>query len=147
MPLKFISLIVLVSITLMTAGCQTKQFSLSSLELEINGQELNLEVAKNTADELKGLSGRESLCENCGMIFIYHDYQVRNFWMKDMNFPLDIIWLKDGLVVGLNKNVPILTDGHVTRLKSPQVVNQVIEVKAGLIDKIGLKPGDKINLD
>lgn len=127
------------------SGCSRKPELNRLATAEINGQQLRLEVVSTDSAMAQGLSGRTELCENCGMLFNYgNDYQVRDFWMKEMNFPLDYLWLKDDLVVGLTKDVPVLTDGQITRLQSPEAVNQVIEVKAGLIEKSGVKIGDQL---
>lgn len=134
-------------IVLSQAGCiRTK--TMPSKEIYINNTALKVEVASTLKQMAKGLGGRESLCAECGLFFDYDsDYQIRHFWMKDMSFPLDFIWLKDGLIVGLAENIPVLTAGQLTRLESPPEVNQVIEVNAGWISKNQLKIGDKINLD
>src|SRR3989344_4633932 len=74
-----------------------------------NGQVL-VELAQTPAAQQQGLSGRKSLGANQGMLFIFPQDEARQFWMKEMNFPLDIIWLnKEGKIMGLATNVATST--------------------------------------
>jgi len=62
-----------------------------------------------------------------------------------MQFPLDVIWILNDEIVGIEKNVQILDSaGVISRIKSPRVVNRVLEAPAGLADQYGLEAGDKI---
>jgi len=141
MPKKSILIILL---TIFLTGC-IYQKPMETKELTIKGQVIKVEVAKTNGQMSKGLSGRDSLCDNCGMLFEYEDYRIRSFWMKGMNFPLDIIWLRNNKVVGFQANVPILDEeGEIYRMKSEQEVNRVLEVKAGFIEASGLKIGDNL---
>lgn len=67
----------------------------ASLRLE-NGQEIKLRVADEPKERALGLSYFKSLSQDQGMLFLFDKPGVYPFWMKDMNFPLDIIWLKRG---------------------------------------------------
>ena len=59
----------------------------------INNQCFDLEVVTSRKDQIKGLSGRETLDLNKGMLFIYNQEQLVSIWMKEMKFSLDIIWI------------------------------------------------------
>ena len=128
---------------LLASGCYKKS-SEQAFTLDINGHVLKVETADEPGEMVQGLSGRPGLCADCGMLFQYSDYQIRNFWMNKMNFPLDIIWLKDNVIVGIAADVPILTDGEITRLSSPEAVNRVLEVNAGWVAQNGVKVGDEV---
>lgn len=111
----------------------------------INNIEIKVEVASNIQDQINGLSNKKELCKNCGMLFTYNDFQTRNFWMHKMNFPLDIVWLKDGVVVGWQENVqPFSSQGQISRMRSNEPVNGVLELNAGFIKENNLKIGDKL---
>jgi len=115
--------------------------------VKINNIEINVETASSYYLQLKGLSGKKSLEDNQGMIFIYPDYQIRNFWMKDMNFPIDVLWIKDDTITGLQKNIQIFDkNGKVSKFISPNPTNYVLELSAGFINKNNIKVGDKIKL-
>jgi uncharacterized membrane protein (UPF0127 family) len=65
-----------------------------------------LEVADSNAERVKGLSGREGLMQNSGMLFVFPNTTEQCFWMKDMKFSIDIIWLNDKKeIVKLEENV------------------------------------------
>jgi uncharacterized membrane protein (UPF0127 family) len=84
-----------------------------------------------------------------GMLFVFSTSQVRTFWMKDMNFPLDFIWINQNQVVKIDENVP----APINKLDPPQVilsdkpVNQVLEVNAGFVSKNHISIGDKVVLN
>ena len=59
----------------------------------------SVEVASTTIEQARGLSGRAGLKNNEGMLFLFNSAGVQNFWMKDMNFPIDIIWIGGGKVL------------------------------------------------
>ncbi len=116
--------------------------------LVINAKKISLEIADTPEKRTQGLSGRESLSDDSGMLFIFDSAGIYSFWMKDMNFPLDFIWIKDKKVVDLNENIPppSQTGGN------PQVVNpkenadMVLEVNAGFIKENGIKVGDGVEV-
>lgn len=110
----------------------------------LSDKKLRVEICKNQAEIILGLSGRRSLRTNAGMLFIYKQIHIISIWMKNMNFPLDVIWIRRGKVVGWMENIP--PEGRSPRLiyLSPKRADQMLEVKAGWIKKNGLKLGDKL---
>src|SRR5680860_1882352 len=76
------------------------------LVLNVDKQVLNLEIVATPDRQHLGLSKRPSLCSNCGMLFIFHNAQLRNFVMRDMEFPLDIIFISDDRIVKIYENLP-----------------------------------------
>ena len=143
MAVKSKSLLFFFSLILL-AGCQL-QSTMITKEISINNSVIQAEVAQAPKEAAKGLSGRNELCSGCGMLFEYPDYRVMNYWMKDMNFPLDIIWIRDDLVVGFEENVPVLdSDGQITTMQSESEVNRVLEVNSGFVARNGIKAGDRI---
>ena len=93
----------------------------------------------------QGLSGRDSLSLDSGMLFDLGSADRHGFWMKDMNFAIDIIWI-DGnwKVVHIEKSVSPETYPKVFYPQSP--ASFVLEILAGQSDKIGLKVGDIVKL-
>lgn len=111
----------------------------------INDQKIYVEMADTPAKRVQGLSNRKSLPQNHGMLFVFDDYNITNFWMKDMHFPIDIIWIKDDLIIGIQKNIPLQPLKYYTPSKP---INYVLEVNAGYADRHNIKIGDRIkNLD
>jgi len=103
--------------------------------VSINGHEVAVEIADTTDEQYKGLSNRASLCADCGMLFVFPDQAPRSFVMREMNFPLDFIWINDGKVVKIDENA--LPEGayYKNEYLSGQPVNYVLEVNAGWADK------------
>ncbi len=119
--------------------------SLEENILQINDHGLQVDVVRETRDMVKGLSGRKSLCSDCGLLFVYPDYQIRTFWMKGMNFPLDIVWLKDEIIVGFEENMqPFDSSRKISTMVSGEQINLVLELNAGWIKKNKVKIGDKV---
>lgn len=89
----------------------------------------------------KGLSNRKTLCQNCAMLFEFPKAGRRSFWMKDMNFPLDIIWIENKKIVHIEKNVP----ENFSKSICPETpADQVLEINAGLVDKLNIEAGEQI---
>lgn len=112
----------------------------------VNGNELKILVADDEEERKEGLSNRRSLNENTGMLFVFEEKGNHAFWMRNMNFPLDIIYLDGGKVVDIKKNVPPAEDSNqnppIYTPKSP--ANSVLEVAAGVSDKMKLTEGSEI---
>jgi len=115
-------------------------------EIQINGQKILVEVSQTPNARQKGLSGRENICENCGMLFIFETPQKYTFWMKEMRFNLDMIWIYDNQVLKIVKNIPFAKG--VGEVIDPQiVVDKVLEINAGKSDEWGIKEGDEVIFD
>lgn len=102
-------------------------------------------VAKTESDRTRGLSGRETLSDEEGLFFVFPIEEKYGFWMKDMNFSIDIIWVNDTFeVVGIEKDVSPRTYPKV--FYSPLPVRYVLEVPAGFSERYGVFPGTKLML-
>jgi len=112
----------------------------------VANQEINVELAQNPFAWKKGLGGRESLDELSGMLFVFPISDRQGIWMKDMQFPIDIIWINEGKIVDIAPNIkPTLIDPLPIYL--PRVdARLVLEVNAGLSQKSGWKIGDSVRL-
>ncbi len=106
-----------------------------------------VDVAETMAARTQGLSGRPGLSEGEGMLFIFPDYGMQGFWMKDMLFPIDIIWIKDDAVTGVAHSVSPQAEKSIFNLDvfyPPEPINRVLEVRAGTAERLGLKAGDRV---
>lgn len=113
--------------------------------LKIGNNHLEVEIADTVFLQARGLSGRPSLLEKQGMLFIFNGLAIRNFWMAGMKFPLDIIWISGDKVVGFAENIPPAA-GIPELYPSSEPVDKVLEINAGLVEKLKIKVGDKIAL-
>lgn len=120
--------------------------ALSEERITIGFSLLTVEVADTRRAQAHGLSDRDSLEEGRGMLFRFSDAAVRNFWMKDMLFPLDAIWVRDAVVVGFEEHIPISLEGtDVVRFSSVVPADTVIEVPSGWIARHGVHIGDRVD--
>ena len=105
-----------------------------------NAKELSLEIADNEQKRSYGLMNRKDINSNSGMLFIWKNRQIRNFWMKNTHFNLDIFFLNNqGEIIEIYKNAKAFDE---TNIKSQNKVNFVVELRSG---GYPLLIGDKFN--
>jgi uncharacterized protein len=100
------------------------------------------EVVKTQEKLYMGLSYRDALPTGQGMLFFMPRVEVQNFCMRDMQFSLDFIWIVQGKIVGVEKQVPPTFTGTIS---SPGPVNYVLEVPGGFVDSYGVKVGNEVS--
>lgn len=104
-----------------------------------------IEVVDTPEARSLGLSGRTTLPEDYGMLFVFPEADRYGFWMKDMLVPIDIIWLSDtGEIVGIEASVAPET--YPQEFKSPAPVRHVLETRAGLANERGWQVGTVLNV-
>lgn len=104
-----------------------------------------VELATNTVAIEKGLSGRISLDHDKGMLFVFEKPAKYRFWMPDMNFPIDIIWVNNSTVVHISKNVTNIFNKENPTFYTPKEPAQyVIEVNAGFSSMYNIILGDEV---
>lgn len=114
--------------------------------ISINDQIIKVEVANTPESRYEGLSGRENLCADCGMLFVFPDKSVRTFVMRNMNFPLDIIWIDGDEIKKISKNLPLEGAQPAVKYSSDAPIDYVLEVNGGFCENYEIKVGDKIIL-
>lgn len=105
---------------------------------------VNVELAKTSAQHNQGLSNRKSLDVGNGMLFVFQDKQVRSFWMKNMNFPLDIIWLDGEKIIKISSDLPPAGELPDISYYSEGIVDYVLEVPAGFCDNNNIREGNTV---
>lgn len=142
--------ILLVALPLLATSCSKQaEFLYNDGAVELAGRRLNVQVADQIEEQQQGLSGRAGISENEGMLFIY-DRPIRaGFWMKDMLFPIDIVWIREGRVVDLSLLAapePGKPD-HELKVYFPKTeVDQVLEVAGGWVTGNNLTIGDEVSV-
>lgn len=117
---------------------------LATTTIRLNQAIFTVELAQTDAEKTQGLSGRLNLEQNQGMLFVYEATTTPSFWMKEMNFPLDIIWLdQNKKIVDITPDLSPDTFPQTFSPKSP--VKYALEVPAGTVAKNNLKIGDLIH--
>ncbi len=115
----------------------------------LKDREFNVEIARSTMARNRGLSGRESLGEKEGMLFLFSGSGFHSFWMKGMRIPIDIIWIKDDRVAGFEINAqpePGVRTAKLKRYLPPEPVDRVLEVPAGTVERLDIQVGDEVKV-
>lgn len=114
--------------------------------LRVDGQAFVLDIADTPAKQNLGLGKRSTLAADRGMVFPYDSAGQRCFWMKDMRFAIDILWLDAQKLVGhIEKSVS--PDSYPQTYCPDMAAQYVVELPAGVADKAGIKTGDTLPLD
>lgn len=144
---KFRYIIIFIVLMVVVSGCgnSTKK-EIQQKSILLKGEKIYVELADTDYLRTRGLSYRASLCENCGMLFVFDTYKHYSFWMNEMNFPLDIIYLKDGVVTEIFESVPIKTNDKTTRIYPESEANGVLELNAGWSKTHNLQIGDNLDI-
>ena len=114
------------------------------VNISVNNCTLLADLSITYEQIILGLSNKSSIKENEGMLFVLSPSSRRGFWMKDMKFPIDVIWLNENKeIVYIKKNLmPCVTNCPV--YYPDRESKYVLEVVAGFVDKQNLKVGDTI---
>lgn len=115
---------------------------------EIKGHKFQLIVVKSDKDKQVGLSKYKEIPDDKAMVFVFERADIYPFWMKDMKFPIDIIFIseslnpsgiKDNKIVTIYQNLPI---NNLTIYPPTQSSDRVLEINANLSKKYGFSVGD-----
>ena len=109
------------------------------------GKEISVEVADTVEKRSLGLGKRSCLENGWGMLFVFEKRKQHGFWMKDMQFPLDIIWLDNHRIVHILRNVQPTKSGVIPPVMTPPVSgNFVLEIDSGRADELKLQVGQRL---
>jgi uncharacterized membrane protein (UPF0127 family) len=138
-------------VTLLTLGATTVSYASIDKNLnknikvvQIGGQNIYVDVAYSSLDQQRGLGGKQEIGANQGMLFVFDRPGKYIFWMKDMNFPIDIIWIDKNLkIVYIKKDArpELFPETYEPSVNS----SYVIEVKSGFSDTFNVKTGDNVS--
>lgn len=115
----------------------------------IGDKTFTVEVARTPEEKAQGLSGREPLNRNAGMLFVFDPPTIPSFWMREMKFALDFVWIDENLtVVEITKDVPPPTPETplqgLPQYSPKSEVRYVLEINAG--ESRGLLIGDRVTI-
>lgn len=124
LTLIILSFIIIVITNKITSQAQTKEFTIGKTTLTV-------EIADTDSEREQGLSGRKNLPKDQGMLFVLDEPGQYGFWMKDMNFPIDIVWLDSHKkIIGITKNLQ--PNSYPKIFMSPLGTKYVLELNPGL---------------
>jgi len=107
---------------------------------------VSVSVADTSEEQIQGLSNVKFLPNDSGMLFVYEEPGNQHFWMKDMNFPIDIIWIgASKTIVDITENLAPSTYPETYSPISP--AQYVLEVNAGYSQKHDIAIGDEVVFD
>lgn len=129
----------------LTAGGFALEFDKEDYAV-IGKRKFFLKIADTQKERMQGLMYIKHLPEHQGMIFLFPQAEKRTFWMKNVNIPLDMIFIRKRKIMSIQKNVSIDTGDKNLIYRSIYKTDAVIEVNAGFCDKYEINPGDFIYL-
>ena len=116
---------------------------LSTRIMTENGVELSVLIADTTEEIIAGLSGVETLSPYDGMLFVFEEDIYPGFWMKDMKFPIDIVWIDNAWVVdSISENVATSTYPQLFYPQKP--IRYVLEMPAGVSQDKKIMSGSRL---
>ena len=134
-------LLVFISL-LMTSSLQADE------RLSIGHHQFQVKLAITDEEHAHGLKQVKLLRDNQGMLFVYPESRLFSFWMKDTLIALDILFFdENGRLLEIIKNSPPCKQSPCIKYSNQHAAQFVLELAAGVSDKLNLKPGDVFHLD
>lgn len=118
-----------------------------SARARVADRPIQLEVAKTSEQQAMGLMYRTSLADDRGMLFEFQPARLVNFWMKNCKLSLDMIFLRDGVVTAIAAETPPCTADPCPTYGPDTPVDRVIEIRGGRAAELGVKVGDRIEIE
>lgn len=114
--------------------------------VEIRDAIVSVEVVSSGEAQRLGLGRRDSLAWDRGMLFVYDQARFYAFWMKDMRFDIDMVWIRGDRIVDMHHRVPAPTDDttELPSYRSSELCDRVLEVPAGYAQAHGWRKGDTV---
>lgn len=114
--------------------------------ISVFGKDVPVYLADNPRIRTRGLSNKTYLPENEGMLFVFENPAQYSFWMKDMNFSIDMVWIdEEGKVVFVKEDVS--PDTYPTLFTPTDPALYVLELNAGYARDLGLTVGTKVSIE
>jgi uncharacterized protein len=113
----------------------------------LNNQVIQLEVARTPKQQEVGLMNRPPLPDDRGMLFLFEPPRSVIFWMKNTPSPLDMVFLLNGEVKAIAADARPCAADPCPTYSSNDDINQVIELRSGRAEELGLKVGDRLSIE
>lgn len=132
-----------------TQATQSPQVLPLTARIVVADQTIDLEVASTPQQQEIGLMFRTELLPNRGMLFPFQPARAVGFWMKNTLIPLDMVFLRQGIIQKIEAQVPPCTAdpcpsyGPLFNVD----IDQVIELRSGRATELGLKEGDRLTVE
>ncbi|MBI1834076.1 MAG: DUF192 domain-containing protein [Candidatus Andersenbacteria bacterium] len=119
----------------------------SETHVQVGDIQVPIALADTKEEHAQGLSGCAAVPEGKGMYFTFTPRSTATFWMKDMIIPIDILWIRDGKVAGIEASVPAeigVADSDLARYRHSQAIDGALELAAGQAAILGIQVGDEV---
>lgn len=113
----------------------------------IRGQRIALELAITQEEQILGLGRRDALAWGHGMLFLYAEPQFHRFWMKDMRFDIDIVWIRGDRIVDISHGVRHVPGGTGDQVAPRELADKVLEVPVGYAAAQAWRPGHRVEVE
>ena len=157
---KYISLVAVLFLVIIAIGCESSINGIDETNdkhavgnvinqipsVKMGDTIFEVELAINPAERAKGLSGRNILDKNNGMLFVFNEDSAQEFWMYGMKFPLDIVWISSSCkIIDITYNAehpenPNSSEGLVL-YSSKLPATYALEINAGEVDLYNINIG------
>ena len=131
------------SSALLLSLCGSQQKT-DTVEVAIGKCRFQTEIAASSFSQYKGLSNRRRLPENSGLLFVFPGEAKRTFVMRNMKFPLDIIYIASGKVNEVLGNLPPEGKNYSQEYESRENIDMALEINAGQANRCEIKNGEEI---
>lgn len=121
-----------------------QKLPISAIAIIPDGTQIELEVARTPQQQAMGLMYRPALPDNRGMLFTFSSPQPASFWMKNVPVPLDMVFLRKGIVQYIEASAPPCEKEPCPTYGPRTLIDQVIELRSGRAAELSLKKGDKV---
>lgn len=121
-------------------------FSRKSTKVTVEGQTFSVKVAKTDKEKQIGLSDTKKLDKNKGMLFVFDNPDYYAFWMKNMKFPIDIIYINGDKVTYVVHDAPAPTDSNLPIYQPNEKSDKVLEINSGLSKTYDIKAGSPVKI-
>src|SRR3989344_5449421 len=141
---NFVLVMVFFTIGIFLINQPSKNLKITEIKyIKIANASIKFEIASTPETLAQGLSGRNELKEDEGMLFVFEKSGKYSFWMKDMKFPIDIIWIGEDLYVLYIKK-DTRPESYPETFGPDKNSKYVLEVVSGFAEKNNLKEGDEV---
>lgn len=123
-----------------------QELPISAVAIIPNGTQIQLEVARTREEQAMGLMYRPALPDNRGMLFSFPSPQPVSFWMKNVPVPLDMVFLRKGVIQYIASSVPPCNQEPCPTYGPRTLIDQVIELRSGRAAELSLQKGDKVKI-
>ncbi len=113
--------------------------------MRVGDHPIKVEIAGTNAERVRGLSGRRGLAPGSGLLFVFPASATYGFWMKEMNFPIDIVWISEDLRI-IHIAADVSPDTYPKVFTPPSPARYVLEMPAMSMRKMDVKPGTAVTL-